>query len=257
MTDDQLLLASAYLDGRLDAAGVARAEADPEVMAEVERQRRVRELLRAVEPPDPHRRDQAITAALRAAEPAAPTPAAVAPPPPVPLPRRPRRTWWGFAAAAAAVVVVAVGVVAALGGGGASDDDTFEAAPAATRAAMDATEDRTLAAPGAADTAGSEQESERDGRTDAADEAPPASIAVGAAPSDQLVPRLATPEELRRYAAGASSATGLAATASCEHDGTFVGQATYAGRAVEIFRDDATVTALDATTCEVVETIDR
>ena len=40
MTDDQLLLASAYVDDDVDAAERARAEADPEVMAEVARLRR-------------------------------------------------------------------------------------------------------------------------------------------------------------------------------------------------------------------------
>ena len=64
MNDEQQLLASAYLDGALTDEERARAEADPEVMAAVERLGELRRALAAVEPPDRARRDAAINAAL-------------------------------------------------------------------------------------------------------------------------------------------------------------------------------------------------
>ena len=64
MNDAQHILASAYLDGALTDEERAQAEADPEVMAAVERLGEVRRALAAVEPPDRARRDAAINAAL-------------------------------------------------------------------------------------------------------------------------------------------------------------------------------------------------
>lgn len=254
MTDDQLLLASDYLDGLLDAADRARAEADPVVMEEVERQRQVRELLRGVEAPDPVRRDQAIAAALRVADPAAgPIPP---PPAPVPLPQRPRRAWWGFAAAAAAVVVVAVGAVGVLGDSS-SDDGSFDAAPSASTPTFDQT---MAAAPEARDSAGGEPDAEDDAADTAATEhelqLPGASTPGADAGSEAFPPQLATPEDLRDFATAGAAATATGLAPSCHFDGTFVGHADYAGTPVEVFTDATTVTALDAASCAVVVAVD-
>ena len=50
MNDDLTLLASAYLDGDVTADERARVEADPELIAEVERLRYVKVLLADTEP---------------------------------------------------------------------------------------------------------------------------------------------------------------------------------------------------------------
>ena len=68
MNDDQRLLANAYLDGEVSADERARAEADPEVVAEVARLRAVGDALRVTDAPDPQRREAAIEAALDAFE---------------------------------------------------------------------------------------------------------------------------------------------------------------------------------------------
>ena len=70
-SDEQLLLASAYMDGELTAEEQARAEADPVVMSMVEELRAVRRQLAIAAPPDEQRRDAAISAALAAAPPIA------------------------------------------------------------------------------------------------------------------------------------------------------------------------------------------
>src|SRR6478609_1263265 len=100
MTDDQLLLANAYVDDELDADERARAEADPEVMVQVARLRAAVAAVRDVEPPDPARRAAGIAAAMQSV--GRPTPVA----PPVPL--RPRRAWWTGAGIAAAVVAIII-----------------------------------------------------------------------------------------------------------------------------------------------------
>ena len=67
MNDDQRLLASAALDGAVTAEERARAEADPEVVAEIERLRAVRDgAAGRRRHPTPTRREAAIAAALAA-----------------------------------------------------------------------------------------------------------------------------------------------------------------------------------------------
>ena len=58
-TTDALLRASAYLDGELDPAETALAEADPAVMAEVEQLRGLQDELRQVDAPSATARDAA------------------------------------------------------------------------------------------------------------------------------------------------------------------------------------------------------
>ncbi len=66
MTDDDLNLASAYLDGDVTADERARVEADAELIAEVERLRQVRIVLGDPEPPAISMRERHLAAALDA-----------------------------------------------------------------------------------------------------------------------------------------------------------------------------------------------
>jgi len=66
MNDDQYLLASAYLDGELTADQRALAEADPDVMSEVDNLLALRAQLRSIEPPSDSAREAAIGAAMDA-----------------------------------------------------------------------------------------------------------------------------------------------------------------------------------------------
>lgn len=258
MNDDQLLLASAYLDGDVDAAERARAEADPEVMAEVDRLRSVQTALRDVGAPDPLRREQALDAAL-AAFADEPAPAAVPPPPPVPLPRRQQRSWWGgVLAAAAALVVVVAGVVVlrGAGGGGGNDDDSASFATDSDELRLTAEDtagaDTGAAAPAAPD--GADQGDAESQSAPAATESADGTTAAGSLLADRG-PDLATPDDLAAFAAG-TPATSLQPP-SCQLPGAFIGPATYDGTPVEVFVDATTVTAVDAATCVVVEQVER
>ena len=64
MNDDLTLLASAYLDGQVDAAERARVEGDPELLAEVERLRTVRLLIGDTEPSAISTREELLANAL-------------------------------------------------------------------------------------------------------------------------------------------------------------------------------------------------
>ena len=145
MNDDQRLLASAALDGAVTTEERARAEADPEVRAEIERLRAVRDQLRADVAPDPAAAGGVDRRRPRGVRRAAATVS--------PLPRRRRSTarrrarWLAPLAAAAAVVVIVVGAVVAGGGDDGSDD---AAAPAATELAPAAAADRDATAGGRA-----------------------------------------------------------------------------------------------------------
>lgn len=148
MNDDQRLLAHAALDGELTAEEQARAGADPEIVAEVERLRAVRAGLRAVEPPPPAQRQALLAAALDAFDTGAArdeAPRVVAPPPPSLAARR-RARWLLPAAAAALVGVAAVGAIVGTDG---SDDDSGDASDAVIEAPAGAdlaSTDRAVAA---------------------------------------------------------------------------------------------------------------
>jgi hypothetical protein len=115
-TPDALSRASAYLDGELDAAEIAAAEADPAVMAEVAQLRSLQEAVRAVGEPTSSARDGAIAAALaeydRKRHPA----------PVIRSRPRPAYTRW-LAVAAAVAGLAALGAVIATNSRGGDDND--------------------------------------------------------------------------------------------------------------------------------------
>jgi len=128
MNDEQYLLANAYLDGDVTADERRIAEADPDVMSEVESLRALQAELRETPEASPEAREAAIAAAMNAfharaavdttesapEEPSAATPAVV--------PFRPRPAYAKYLAVAAALVAVAgLGIVVSQAGGG--DDD--------------------------------------------------------------------------------------------------------------------------------------
>ena len=128
MTDhherDDVELASAYLDGEATSDERARVEGDAELLALVDRMRRVRNAVSEIAPAPAPGRERAIAAALRefdrsAAETDQPTPPANV----VPLDRRRRLSaLQGLTAAAAAALVVVGGFVIA--GRNDSDDSS-------------------------------------------------------------------------------------------------------------------------------------
>jgi len=115
-TPDALSRASAYLDGELDAAEFAAAEADPTVMAEVAQLRSLQEAVRSVVEPTSSVRDGAIAAALaeydRKRHPA----------PVIRSRPRPAYTRW-LAVAAAVAGLAALGAVIATNSRGGDDND--------------------------------------------------------------------------------------------------------------------------------------
>jgi hypothetical protein len=129
-----ILRASAYLDGELDADEMARAEADPAVMAEVEQLRALQDEVRHVEPPSHAAREAAITAALAEFD-----ARHVASPGVLTYKPRPAYARW-LGAAAAVVAVGAVGVVIAQGGG---DDESTDSAAIEALPTADAADDAT------------------------------------------------------------------------------------------------------------------
>jgi len=126
MNDQQNFLANAYLDDELTVDERRIAESDPEVMAEVEQLRALRDRLRDVAPPDAQARETAVAAAMAEFTPTAT--AAPAAPPVVPI--RPRPASRRFLAVAAAVVAVAgLGIVVSQADfGDDNDDDTASVA---------------------------------------------------------------------------------------------------------------------------------
>jgi hypothetical protein len=261
MNDDQDLLASAYLDGALTSDERARAEADPEVMAAVERLGELRRALAVVEPVDSARRDAAIQAALGAFDteraPDAPAPAAS-------LSRRRARGWWLSGAAAAAFVLIIAGAIIA---GGDGDDDGGEDAGGA--AVTELSEDATLTA---ADTNDGEQRAAEDATggaaattaaaAPAATEAPATSgaLAEGTITATYSALLLTSPDDLTRFADDALRAAETSADAAVPNcdEGRWLGSATYVvddvATPVEVFLadDDSEVLAVDASTCQVV-----
>ncbi len=130
MNDEQIFLANAYLDGELTADERRIAEADPEVMTEVEQLRALQTELRAVPPPSADARESAISAAMASFGSAGATDESVSDhgPTAAPVaPFRPRPAYAKFLAVAAAVVAVAgLGIVVSQNSRG--GDDSSDAA---------------------------------------------------------------------------------------------------------------------------------
>jgi hypothetical protein len=265
MNDEQQLLASAYLDGTATDEEHARAEADPEVMAAVERLGEFRRALSAVDPPDPTRRDVAINAALDAFDvarrPTAPSPASAGA-------GRRSSTWFlGAAAAAAALVLVVAGGILAIRGDQDGDDDSAGGAAATEAAGTTAVAD--LAAGGADTTTGTEAAPQA--RTDSGAGAAPTTAARGTfaaasttpAPQAERIPSVFTsPEELTAFAAQPGDAQVMASEGTrppC-HQGQWRGSAIYVidgvNTPVDVFlaRAAGEVRAVDPTTCAVLVT---
>jgi hypothetical protein len=273
MNDEQHLLASAYLDGVVTDEERARAEADPEVMAAVERLREVRRALAAVEPPDRARRDAAINAALGLFDSEAP---AAAPPPPVTsLAARRSARWLMPAAAAAAVVIIAGGILATRNGDddGGGDDSAAVATTVEDGARVDAAEEDQSAADTAPAATGDTRSA---GEGGAAATTSPAAGTFAAAADTTGAPEatalaaslvvLTSPEELTEFARGALFATEYAPPADVarrpcdEVRGEWLGPAIYVEddeeTPVEIFlvAADDEVRAVDTATCTVIVT---
>jgi hypothetical protein len=130
MNDDQYFLANAYLDGELTDAERAIAEADPEVMSEVEQLRALQADVRAVDPPSEAAREAAIAAAMTQFTPATATPSPATAPVARTMVFRPRP--WYRRSLAIAAAVVAVGVLGVVVVNVSRSDDTDDSADFAT-----------------------------------------------------------------------------------------------------------------------------
>jgi hypothetical protein len=278
MTDDLTLLASTYLDGAATPDERARVEADPALLAEVERLRSARAALldaARFDRPGDDVRDAAIASALAAWDSAAvglgdsPATAPVRRAPVVRFERRRSTTRW-LSIAAAVVVAAALGVVIAqIGGDGddAGDESVAIDAPDATeaRAETDAgvtdqfespsdTADPLVAGDGGADdSAGSDTDaqlsSEAAPTVAAATDAPPDNTTAAEAPANVSTHYvMETPQELAAFASDAKAAverdtSRAALTPPCADDAfadidTYVATGTYRGRSVVIGIDD-------------------
>jgi hypothetical protein len=194
MNDDLDLLASAYLDGDLDDAARADAEANPALVARVAELRAVREAVASVEgvaPAAAGTREAVLASALAAYdelqnghERVAAAAGPVAPVAPL-APRRRRSTRWLGAVAAATVVAAGIGVVVASVAN--QDDDEEAGISEAAVVGTDAPADERLEASSAQATI-------------AGDAAP--EVAAGGAGTD--APAAATPSTTT---AGAAEAT--------------------------------------------------
>lgn len=273
MNDDLTLLASTYLDGEATPDERARVEADPSLLAEVERLRAARASLldtRWFERPSDDVRETAIEAALAAWD-ASTSGSTGSTTGPLPTIRRatvrsfePRRSYTRLLSAAAAVVAVAgLGVVIAQfgDGGGGGDDQSAAIEPAAdTQArseagaelteqiAPDETASAVFSGEVAADDAGRADSDSSDSTealpsAGAAQEAPAATqSAADSAPAPRA--NITTRDELGRFAADAKAAVDDdgdrdALTAPCAGDSfddidEYVAMVTYRGRHVMI-----------------------
>lgn len=127
MNDEQYFLANAYVDGELTVDERRIAEADPEVMTEVETLRALQAELREVPPPLDGARESAINAAMAEFTTAASTVTT----PVVPL--RPRPAYAKYLGIAAALVAVAgLGIVLSRASRGDDDASDAEATAEAT-----------------------------------------------------------------------------------------------------------------------------
>ena len=291
MTDDLILLASAYLDGEATPDERALVEADPSLLEEVERLRTARTALldaARFERPRDDAREAAIAAALTAwgsatFEPLGSVAGSSPPVPPpavVPFVRRHSYSARWLTAAAAVAAVAALGVIVAQFGGGEGSDDSaaIDAATADTVVRAESqTEFEQIEPPAgteralitgvedAADAADAADDAAPDADVAGAADAPSAPDATAAAESAAVPePSLESPEELGMFAADAKTAAendlGRDTLARPCRDEAFdeidlyVAMGTYLGRPVVIGIDDerGRAFAVDADTCEIV-----
>ncbi|HSL74272.1 MAG TPA: hypothetical protein VK853_07385 [Ilumatobacteraceae bacterium] len=235
MNDDLDLLVSAYLDGAVDADERARVEADPELLAAVERMRLVRSMLGDTEPSSISTREALLANALdawdrltpmaatrhdatpralqRGTDPATAAAAASITAPTSLADRRRATLNRRMLGAAAAIVVVLAGGIAAqvITGDRATDDSGSQTASLSATAddtADEALQD-TAVAPESAESGGDEpdanlsaaveESSEADGQIDTG-------IDVAAPPAEQVLEQLRTPEDLALFASDAIDA---------------------------------------------------
>jgi trimeric autotransporter adhesin len=270
MNDDDLTthdeLASAYLDGDLDATQRAAVDADPATMARVESFRAVRAALKDVGPVVHSTRTAAVAAALAQFGAAAPVATAAATITQLSARRRPRslQILTGVAAAAA-VGVLGVAIARNSNNG---DSKLSSAAPAASDAVLSAQKSASAvdsAAPAA---------------TTAAAAAAPASRG----PTETTLVAIDTPAALVQYASSARSIADTAAPPSTaapaasaappapaageavasdgaspclSADGELLGTVSYQGTIAEVIRNRTTgaVQALATDDCRVLQTV--
>ncbi|HZX56056.1 MAG TPA: hypothetical protein VFE86_15320 [Ilumatobacteraceae bacterium] len=261
MSDEQLPtraeMASAYLDGELEADDSAVVESDPDAMAVVESFARVRAALNTAQPVDDDTRSAAVTAALAEFDTRRATSAdAVV----TPLRSRHARRVRVLSGVAAAAVVAIVGI-AAINSSNDHDDNSFSASVGSQQAAATTPQLKIAvdtASAGASGTA-----------------APGAASAASIESAATSVPEINSKEELQAYAAGfenaAATAPAAAATtaaaaipnvadnaqAACvTPEQTMLGPIVYKGTPALVVRDDTTGTieAINAADCAVLET---
>ena len=280
MSDEELPLsaelASAYLDGELDATERAAAAADPDVMQAVASIARVRAALGEVAPVVASTKTAAIAAALAEFDAlhatAEPVVAPVAVATVISMQARRQRAYRALTRVAAVLVVGVVVVTAlkALGGGESKDSATSATAfqPAATEAPQLKI---------AADTASPAAATEAAAGTVAAG----ANSAAGSTTAD--VPEVDSDEALKQYAASfeaqaaaptaaatetsvaaaataapAPAAGGFASIACLSSDQTLLGSIIFQGTPAYAVHDAAsgTVQAIDQTDCRVLREVD-
>jgi hypothetical protein len=272
--NDELLpaaeLAGDLLDGDVDGQARAAASAtDASVTALAEQFRAVRHALSDVPAAPDAQRDAAIAAALAvfdhtaslavfdhtaslAATEAAP--AAV-----MPLARRNARRWYQVASIAAAVALVGVIGTIAIDRMGGSDLDSPGMADTSSKEGFNA--ERSSADPpaGGSDGGVAVAESTAAAQTATPDSAPVPTIDSIGGPADFLVP-VNSPAELLSYAQQrqAESADETLISSSCPTDGAVLLDAVrYQGVEALVWVETSTgnVQAVDAITCEVLETV--
>jgi hypothetical protein len=248
MNDEQRLLASAVLDDAATSDERARATADPEVRAEIERLRSVRAQLRTGIEPDPTRREATIAAALAAFD--AGRHDAVVAPAATSVGARRRARWLAPLAAAAALVVIVVGAVVA----GRNDDELDDAAAPPTELPTAATDDRDASAAAEEAPAAATAGEGRAGAPPSSDASESADQLVATAPATEV---LRTPEDLAAFAQRRLTLDAPAAgdNSACAV-GTPLGSAFFVVGGEEVpvavFEVEGSAVAVDPADCSVV-----
>jgi hypothetical protein len=244
------------VDGQLRAAG---SPADASVTALAEQFRAVRRALSDVPAASPAQREAAIAAALAVFD--QPAAAAAAPTTVVPRARRNARRWYQVATIAAAVAAIGVIGTVAIDRMGGSDFDSAGTADTTSKEGFNADRSQADLPEGGSDDGVMAAESTvAAAQTASPDSAPaPPTIDSIGGPADFLVP-VNSPAELLTYAQQrpAGSPEEALVGSSCPTDGAVLLDAVrYQGVEALVWVESSTgnVQAVDATTCEVLETV--